>query len=95
MRVATNLNGSWTQSRGHSPSGQPPSGQPPSGQLAGIERAIERKSSRNQVLQSIAAARGAIDGFLATLMEEHIQSKLFTQSYSRTTVKRQQPPPSL
>ena len=47
------------------------------GQFEGIEQAIEQDKSCSYILQSIAAVRGAVNGFLVVVIEDHIQSKVF------------------
>ncbi len=43
------------------------------GQLAAIERAIETETDCSQVLQQVAAARGAMGGLLNELIEDHLR----------------------
>ncbi len=43
------------------------------GQLRAVERALESEQSCSEVLQLIAAARGAINGLMAEVMEGHIR----------------------
>jgi FrmR/RcnR family transcriptional regulator, repressor of rcnA expression len=42
------------------------------GQLEGVERALGEDESCADVLQRLAAARGAINSLMAELMEDHI-----------------------
>lgn len=44
-----------------------------SGQLAAVERAIESEADCVQILQQAAAARGAINGLLEELVEDHLR----------------------
>ena len=43
------------------------------GQLAAIERAMETETDCSQVLQQVAAARGAMGGLLNELIEDHLR----------------------
>lgn len=43
------------------------------GQLGAIERAIESEAGCSQVLQQVAAARGAMGGLLEELVEDHLR----------------------
>lgn len=43
------------------------------GQLGAIERAIEGEVGCSQVLQQVAAARGAMGGLLEELVEDHLR----------------------
>ncbi len=43
-----------------------------SGQLAAIERSIESEAGCSQILQQVAAARGAMSGLLEELIEDHL-----------------------
>lgn len=42
------------------------------GQLEGIERAVENDQECADVLQQATACRGALDGFIAEVIEDHI-----------------------
>ena len=44
-----------------------------SGQLGAIERAIESEAGCSQILQQVAAARGAMGGLLEELIEDHLR----------------------
>lgn len=43
------------------------------GQIEAIERALEGEKGCAEVLQQIAAVRGAINGLMAEVIEDHIQ----------------------
>jgi len=43
------------------------------GQIEGIERAIEESTDCYSILQQTAAARGALNGLMAELIEGHIR----------------------
>ena len=46
------------------------------GQVDAIERALEAEADCEQVMHVIAACRGALNGLLGEVVEEHIQSHL-------------------
>ena len=43
------------------------------GQLSAIERAIEGEAGCSEILQQVAAARGAMGGLLEELIEDHLR----------------------
>ncbi|MBZ8134309.1 metal/formaldehyde-sensitive transcriptional repressor [Afifella sp. IM 167] len=43
------------------------------GQLEGVERALTSQSACAEVLRQLAAARGAMNGLTAELMEDHLR----------------------
>ena len=43
------------------------------GQIEAVERALEQEIGCADVMQLIAAARGAINGLMAEVMEDHIR----------------------
>ncbi|MET1532601.1 metal/formaldehyde-sensitive transcriptional repressor [Burkholderia sola] len=46
------------------------------GQVEAIERALEEERGCNDVLQRITSCRGAMNGLLAVVLEDHIRSHL-------------------
>jgi DNA-binding FrmR family transcriptional regulator len=46
------------------------------GQLAAIERAVEAGDECADVLQQATACRGALDGFIAEVIEDHIREHM-------------------
>jgi FrmR/RcnR family transcriptional regulator, repressor of frmRAB operon len=46
------------------------------GQVDAIERALAREASCSDLLQRITAARGAINGLMAEVLEEHVREYL-------------------
>ncbi|MDX2275608.1 MAG: metal/formaldehyde-sensitive transcriptional repressor [Hyphomonadaceae bacterium] len=44
-----------------------------SGQIAGVERALEADVDCADVLQQVASARGAINGLMDEIIEEHLR----------------------
>ncbi len=53
------------------------------GQVEALERALDAESGCAEVLQQIAAVRGAINGLMVEVMEDHIETHL-TESESDT-----------
>jgi DNA-binding FrmR family transcriptional regulator len=43
------------------------------GQVSGIEKLLEEKGDCGKVLQQLAACRGAINGLMAEILEDHIR----------------------
>jgi DNA-binding FrmR family transcriptional regulator len=43
------------------------------GQIEGIERALEAEKDCSLILQSIAASRGAINGLMVEVIENHVR----------------------
>ena len=43
------------------------------GQIAAVERALEQDADCSDVLQLITGARGAMNGLMAALLEQHIR----------------------
>lgn len=46
------------------------------GQLEAIERAVEEDSECARVLQQATSCRGAMDGFIAEVIEDHIREHM-------------------
>lgn len=46
------------------------------GQIAAIERAVETDEECAGVLQQAASCRGALDGFIAEVIEDHIREHM-------------------
>lgn len=46
------------------------------GQVEAIERALESEASCEQVLHLVAGVRGAMAGFMAEVVEDHVRSHL-------------------
>jgi FrmR/RcnR family transcriptional regulator, repressor of frmRAB operon len=46
------------------------------GQLEAIERAVESDAECARVLQQATACRGALDGFIAEVIEDHIREHM-------------------
>ncbi|AOJ06162.1 metal/formaldehyde-sensitive transcriptional repressor [Burkholderia mayonis] len=46
------------------------------GQVEAIERALEEECGCNEVLQRITSCRGAMNGLLAVVLEDHIRTHL-------------------
>jgi FrmR/RcnR family transcriptional regulator, repressor of frmRAB operon len=50
------------------------------GQVEAIRRALEAEASPTAVLQQATACRGALDGFIAEVIEDHIRERLLAAS---------------
>lgn len=46
------------------------------GQIEGLERALDAEKGCADILHQIAAARGAINGLMAEVLEEHIRTHI-------------------
>jgi DNA-binding FrmR family transcriptional regulator len=46
------------------------------GQVEAIQRALEADATSSAVLQQATACRGALDGFIAEVIEDHIRERL-------------------
>jgi DNA-binding FrmR family transcriptional regulator len=49
------------------------------GQIAAIEKAVEADNECASVLQQATACRGALDGFIAEVIEDHIREHMVDQ----------------
>lgn len=59
------------------------------GQLEAIERLVESDSECARVLQQATACRGALDGFIAEVIEDHIREHLVDPDAPRSDPKVQ------
>lgn len=53
------------------------------GQIEALERAIEEDRECARVLQQATSCRGALDGFIAEVIEDHIREHLIDPAHSR------------
>jgi len=49
------------------------------GQVDAVERALAANASCSEIIQRVTAARGAIDGLMAQLLEEHVREYLLPE----------------
>jgi DNA-binding FrmR family transcriptional regulator len=49
------------------------------GQIEAVERAVEADAECARVLQQATACRGALDGFIAEVIEDHIREHMVDQ----------------
>lgn len=49
------------------------------GQVDAVERALTANASCSEIIQRVTAARGAIDGLMAELLEEHVREYLLAE----------------
>ena len=59
------------------------------GQVQALERALEAEHGCAEVLQQIAAVRGAVNGLMVEVMEEHIENHLATPATASKAKRRQ------
>lgn len=59
------------------------------GQVEAIERAVESDSECARVLQQATAARGALEGFIAEVIEDHIREHLVDPEAPRSNPRVQ------
>lgn len=50
------------------------------GQVDAVERSLESNASCSEIIQRVTAARGAIDGLMAELLEEHVREYLLADA---------------
>lgn len=59
------------------------------GQIEAIERAVEGDAECARVLQQATASRGALDGFIAEVIEDHIREHMVDPEASRDDPRTQ------
>jgi DNA-binding FrmR family transcriptional regulator len=59
------------------------------GQVEALERALEAERGCAEVLQQLAAVRGAVTGLMVEVMEEHIESHLVSPATASRAKRRQ------
>jgi DNA-binding FrmR family transcriptional regulator len=59
------------------------------GQVEALERALEAERGCAEVLQQIAAVRGAINGLMAQVMEDHIETHFAEPRMARNAKRRE------
>jgi DNA-binding FrmR family transcriptional regulator len=59
------------------------------GQIEAVERALEQEIGCADVMQLIAAARGAINGLMAEVMEDHIRMHVIDPGPKRDSERAQ------
>lgn len=59
------------------------------GQIEAIERAIEEDQECARVLQQATACRGALDGFIGEVIEDHIREHMVDPAASREDPRTQ------
>ncbi len=50
------------------------------GQVDAVERSLTANASCSEIIQRVTAARGAIDGLMAELLEEHVREYLLAET---------------
>ena len=59
------------------------------GQIEAMERAVDEDQECSRVLQQATACRGALDGFIAEVIEDHIREHLIDPSAAPDDPRRQ------
>ena len=59
------------------------------GQVEALERALDAEKGCAEVLHQIAAVRGAINGLMVEVIEDHIQTHVANTEISSETERRQ------
>lgn len=59
------------------------------GQVDAIERALESEESCTEVMRLLTAARGAINGIMAEVVEDHIQVHMVDENRKPTRTERE------
>ena len=59
------------------------------GQIEAIERAVEGDSECSRVLQQATSCRGALDGFIAEVIEDHIREHMMDPASKEDDPRRQ------
>ncbi len=54
------------------------------GQVAALQRAVEADTECARVLQQATACRGALEGFIAEVIEDHIREHMIDESAPRS-----------
>ena len=57
------------------------------GQIAAIERAVDSDQECARVLQQAIACRGALEGFIAEVIEDHIREHMVSETTSPDQVQ--------
>ncbi|PWC17962.1 hypothetical protein DDT52_14895 [Brenneria roseae subsp. roseae] len=52
------------------------------GQMEAVEKALEKETACLNILQQIAAVRGAVNGLMTEVLEGHIREHLMDESHS-------------
>lgn len=53
------------------------------GQMEGVERMLEEEKACAEVMQVIAGVRGAVNGLMAEVIEDHVRMHLAAESLSQ------------
>lgn len=59
------------------------------GQIEGLERAIDNDSECARVLQQATACRGALEGFIGEVIEDHIREHMIDPALPNTSPSAQ------
>jgi FrmR/RcnR family transcriptional regulator, repressor of frmRAB operon len=59
------------------------------GQIEAVERALEAEADCGDILQRVAAARGALNALMAEILEGHLRQHILTPNAGRTADRRE------
>lgn len=59
------------------------------GQIEAVERALEAQAECGEILQRVAAARGALNSLMAEILEGHLRQHILQPSGGRTADRRE------
>ena len=59
------------------------------GQIEAVERALEAEADCGDVLQRVAAARGALNALMAEILEGHLQQHILAPNAGRASDRRE------
>jgi len=59
------------------------------GQVEGLERSLEGEKGCNEVLQQIVAIRGAVNGLMAEVIDDHIRTHIASPSITSNAERTQ------
>jgi DNA-binding FrmR family transcriptional regulator len=57
------------------------------GQIEGIERSLDADAGCTQIMQQLTAARGAINGLMAEVVEDHIRLHMVDPARGQTSAE--------
>jgi FrmR/RcnR family transcriptional regulator, repressor of frmRAB operon len=57
------------------------------GQVEALRRALEAEASSTAVLQQATACRGALDGFIAEVIEDHIRERVVDAAHRASAIQ--------
>lgn len=58
------------------------------GQMQGVDRALDAKAGCSEILQQVAAVRGAVNGLMDTIIEDHLRQHVARPDLDETARAR-------